>query len=74
MREPAIIWGSISMVTRFLSVGLPSRRCDDIPEPCPITAALVAPRRVRQRDQRKQRLGGGVSHQRHRVPEPSRTA
>ena len=58
--------GSISMVTRLLSVGLPSSRCDDIPEPCPITAADCAPRHVRQSDERKQGLRGGIGHERHR--------
>ena len=33
-----IISGSMSIVTSFSSLGSASRRCDDIPDPLPITA------------------------------------
>ena len=34
--------GSISIVTTFSSAGLASSTCDDMPDPCPMTAAVFA--------------------------------
>ena len=48
---------------QLAQLGLPSSKWEDMPEPCPITAAVCGLGRVGQGDEREQGLGRGVGDQ-----------